>query len=242
MKKWETKNGYKIFRVSSGRSNVYLISNGNVTVMIDTAIQSNYPRLLKNIYTLGIPEQNIDLLILTHTHFDHCKNAYAIQQKFHCSILMSEKEAEFTISGYTNIPEGVFKITKIISNLGKHLGPAFFGYPPFLPDILIADEYIWKQNDFFISVISTKGHSKGSVSVIVDHEIAIVGDAMMGTYKNAIIPPFADDVKEMIQSWNKLLNTGCTLFLPGHGNAIERELVKKIYNKYAKKYNFPIHL
>ncbi len=93
------------------------------------------------------------------------------------------------------------------------------------------------QNDFSIQIISTYGHSQGSLSIIVDHEIAIVGDAMLGTIHDSIFPPFADDIPKMIHSWNKLLNTTCTLFLPGLGRAIKRELLEKEYLTYSKKYS-----
>ena len=67
--------------------------------------------------------------------------------------------------------------------------------------------------------------------MIVDNEIAIVGDAMLRFFKNSVFPPFADDIKEMIKSWGKLLKTECNLFLPGHGKEIKRELLQREYNK-----------
>jgi Zn-dependent hydrolases, including glyoxylases len=85
--------------------------------------------------------------------------------------------------------------------------------------------------DANIRVISTPGHSIGSISVIVDNEVAIVGDALFGIFSNSVFPPFADDVKTLIDSWGKLLKTNCTLFLPAHGRPITRELLEREYNK-----------
>jgi glyoxylase-like metal-dependent hydrolase (beta-lactamase superfamily II) len=45
------------------------------------------------------------------------------------------------------------------------------------------------------------------ISIIIDDEIAIVGDAMVGTIPDSIYPPFADDKKLLIKSWKKLLKT-----------------------------------
>jgi glyoxylase-like metal-dependent hydrolase (beta-lactamase superfamily II) len=80
-------------------------------------------------------------------------------------------------------------------------------------------------------------HSEDSISFLVDNEIAIVGDVMFGVIKNSIFPPFADKTDKMIKSWNRLLITDCIIFLPGHGNEIKRELLKKQYDKYARKQN-----
>jgi hypothetical protein len=66
----------------------------------------------------------------------------------------------------------------------------------------------------------------GSISLIIDDEIAAVGDAMVGTLPGKIYPPFADDVPELIRSWEILLNTGCGTFLPAHGSAKRRQLVE----------------
>ena len=48
---------------------------------------------------------------------------------------------------------------------------------------------------------------------------------------------FADDEDEMIRSWEKLLNTGCSLFLPSHGIAIKSVLVKREFQKRNKSRN-----
>jgi len=236
MKKWKTKNGYEIFLVLTGRSNSYLISTEKVNVLVDTGNQSSYYRLQKNIDSLELVQKKIALLILTHTHYDHCQNALTISERENCRILMSKKEMEFAESGFTPLPKGTYLLTNLISNLGNMIGQRRFGFKPFKPDLLIDEEMIWIQNGFKIKIIRTNGHSKGSISVIVDNEIAIVGDAMLGVYKESVFPPFADDIKGMIQSWEKLLNTKCELFLPGHGKEIRRELLQREYNNYARKH------
>lgn len=75
------------------------------------------------------------------------------------------------------------------------------------------------------------------ISVIVDNEFAIVGDTMFGVFKKSIFTPFSDNIKELIKSWGKLLNTDCSIFLSGHGEKINRELLKSEYNKYATEYS-----
>jgi len=135
------------------------------------------------------------------------------------------------------LPEGTFPIARLIVNLGKKIGQRKFGYKPFIPDLLVTDKLDLKM--FNVSIISTGGHSAGSISIIVDNEIAIVGDAMLGVFKESVFPPFADDTKEMVKSWGRLLETKCHTFLPGHGHAIKRELLQREFDKYARKYNIP---
>ncbi len=101
--------------------------------MVDTGNLVSYHRLQKNFDSLSLASTNISLLILTHSHFDHCRNAFAIQQHEHCLILMSEKEAAFTKTGYTPLPDGTFQLTRFISRLGNLIGKKRFGYTPFFP-------------------------------------------------------------------------------------------------------------
>ena len=241
MKKWRTKNGYEVCLVLTGKSNSYLIHRENVNVLVDTGNSPYYQLLRKNIDSLGLPHKKITLLILTHTHYDHCQNAYAIKNDDNCRILMSEKEAEFAINGFTPLPSGTIQITKLISCLGSWIGRRRFGFKPFNPDILAGKDLDWKENGFEIKIIGTRGHSQGSVCVIVDNEIAIVGDEMLGVYRNSVFPPFADDVTGMIRGWGTLLNTACELFLPGHGKAINRELLQSEYLKYSKKHKITVN-
>lgn len=236
MQKWKTKNGYIIFQVLSGRSNSYLISSDKINILVDTGKKLSCKLLQKNIDSLNL-NRTITSLILTHTHYDHCQNTFTIKEHEKCEIVMSEKEARYAEQGFTTLPKGTFPISQLISRLGNKIGAKSFGYKPFTPDILVNEEFDFKPNNMNIKIISTSGHSKGSISIIVDNEIAIVGDAMIGVYKNSIFPPFADDKEEMIISWGKLLKTGCNIFLPGHGKEISRELLQNEYTLYSQKLN-----
>jgi len=226
MRNWKLKNGYTIFQVLILRSNCFLISCPNGNILVDTGIKGSRTRLMKNIKSLNLPNSKIDFLILTHSHFDHCRNARYLQENENCKIIMSENEAEYARTGYTTLPEGTIQLTKLVSVLGNIIGEKGFGFDVFNPDILVKENLSLSESGFDIEIIATPGHSIGSLSVIVNNEIAIVGDTMFGVFKNSIFPPFADNTRELIASWKKLFNTGCYLFLPGHGTAIKRELVK----------------
>jgi len=230
MKSWETRNGYKIYQVLDGRSNSYLISYKNSNVLVDTGKYSAYNRLNKNIDSIELANPEISSLILTHTHFDHCQSASRLKEQTKCKIIVSEKASEYIENGYSPLPNGTMMIPKFLSRVGKKLGKYRFGYTSFEPDLLVKDHI--SLEGLHVDIIATEGHSSDSISVIVDNEIAIVGDAMFGIFKNSVFPPFADNIEEMVKSWGLLLNTSCKTFLPGHGKEINRELLQKEYEKY----------
>jgi len=234
MKNWQTKNGYQIFQVLKGRSNSYLICVDNKNILVDTGKQSAFEHLQKNIR--AIKQNHIDFLILTHTHYDHCENAHSIQEKYKCIIIVSKYEAESAANGFTVLPKGTFAVTKFISNIGNLIGKRWFAYKTFDSDILVDEEFDLREFGLNVRLINTNGHSKGSICIIVDNEIVLVGDTLLGSFLNTVFPPFADDISLTIQSWLKLLETGCNLFLPGHGKEIKRTLLHKEYEKYRLKY------
>lgn len=213
-----------------------MISAKQKNILVDTGPQSSYKKLLQNIKSVKSDNEIIDILILTHSHYDHCQNAFMIKKDFNSRIIMSESESAYVLKGYTPLPNGSFGITKFISFVGKKLGKRHFGYTPFSADTILKESYELTDNGLDIKLIDTNGHSIGSISVIVDNEIALVGDTMLGKFKQSIFPPFADDIDQMIRSWEKLLKTNCTTFLPGHGKEISRELVQKELEKYGPRH------
>mgnify|MGYP002640277003 CR=1 FL=1 len=119
--------------------------------------------------------------------------------------------------------------------MGQKLPKKLFSYQGFPPDVLVKEDGILEIEG--LKIVLSPGYTEGSISLIVDEEIAIVGDAMFGIFRNSIIPPFADDQKAMIQSWEKLLHTRAHIFIPGHGKEINRNLLKKELKKYQKLEN-----
>jgi glyoxylase-like metal-dependent hydrolase (beta-lactamase superfamily II) len=235
MKNLTTKKGTTIYRILSGRSNSYLISTSEYNILVDTGKSSAYKRLIDGISSLKLKNNRIDSLILTHTHFDHCQNAAIIKEKYQCKVILSEKDKGFIKQGYTTLPKGTNFFTKIISAFGNHILWKSCRYRPFVGDVLIKDSLDFEKLFSDIRIINTEGHSQGSISIIVDNEIAIVGDAMFGVFKNSVFPPFADNPDELIESWSILLNTDCERFLPGHGVFITRNTLLNEYYKYSKK-------
>jgi hydroxyacylglutathione hydrolase len=233
MQKWESKTGTSIFKVLAGRSNSYLIHTKKGNLLVDTGPTSSFRNLLCNLQKYGLQLQNIDFLLLTHSHFDHCQNAHLIREQSKCKICASKYETDFMKHGYTPLPKGTFLYTRLLSNIGNKIGPKRFGYMPFTPDINVSEQS--DPENYPIKIIATPGHSEGSISVIVDNEIAIVGDTLFGVFKNSVFPPFADDTSELIKSWKKLLSTQCHTFLPGHGSEISRDLLQKEFIKHSGK-------
>jgi len=231
----KTQKGTPIHHLIAGFNNLFLIESQKEWILVDTGRRLIYPKLKRRLEK-KLPKKTPLLLFLTHTHYDHCQNAAKLKKDFNAKIMVSQTDLNYIRKGYSPIPNGTFFSTKLVSFLGRKLKPPFIKYQPFEEDIPVDDEFVIPNESVDLKAIKTAGHSAGSMSLIVDHEIALVGDALFGVQKNSVFPPFADDVPEMIRSWKKLLDTGCEWYLPGHGRKVHRSLLKKEYEKHAKSF------
>ncbi|MDD4374510.1 MAG: MBL fold metallo-hydrolase [Bacteroidales bacterium] len=230
MKRWKTKSGYEIIQILSGRSNVFLLTNGDKNVLIDTSVSRLWNRLQQRLKKLGI--NNIDYLFLTHAHFDHAANANRIKSKFNASVIIHKNEVGYLLKGDNILPKGTTFITRpMVKVFSKLFSSSLFKYDPCEPDLVVDSYYDLKDIGFHAYLIHTPGHTIGSMSLIVDDEIAMVGDTMFGVFKWSVFPPYAEDEKIMIKSWGKLLATNCLIFIPSHGTENFRLLVQKDYKK-----------
>jgi len=229
MKTWKTSGGTIIIRILSGRSNVFLVTNGTKNILVDTGCGFEWRLLKLRLNKLTV--YHLDCLILTHSHFDHAGNAARIRKVFKTPVIIHSMEGHYLSSGTNPVPGGTFAYSKAIVKMLSWITSSIGRYRSCRHDILAESAYALSDFGINAYIMHTPGHSAGSVSVIIDDEIAIVGDAMFGVFPGSAFPPFAEDSRQLINSWGKLLDTGCSLFLPSHGSANRRELVQKDYHR-----------
>ena len=224
---WTTKNGYTVSPLLHGARTSYLISHNHKHVLVDVGTKNKYQEL-KDKLNYCLNGDKLNYLILTHTHFDHVQNTSSIKEDFEPLIIVNKKEADDLSEGKNHLAKGYDLFTKFIL-LFEH--PIFVGYDGVKADILV-DKDNFKVDDLNIKIILTPGHTIGSMSVIVDNEIALCGDTIFGAFKNSIMPPFVNDRGEIVKSWEKLVNTPCRMFFPGHGHRVDRQV---ILNEISKR-------
>lgn len=233
MNKWTTKSGYAIHKILGFRCNVFLVSHDKHHFLIDCGSKSFRNPLMRNLNKLGI--NHLDGLILTHSHFDHAGNSLFIRNKFSCPVIIHSAEANYLATGCSPLPHGTNPITKFLINSLNGKLPVWAQYEPCMPDIVISENYTLAEQGFEAYLMPTPGHSPGSTSLILDNEIAITGDAMFGIFPGSVFPPFADNVKQLIQSWELLLETGASIFLPSHGQSRQNSTLKLQLEKYKQR-------
>ena len=233
MKTFVTSTGCIIQRIFFGGFNVFLIKQNDRTILVDTGVRSAWKKLQKRLDKAGRPE----MVILTHTHFDHTGNAGNIFKHYSPVFIVQERERRFLEEGYSPIPHGTRPWTKFVYKLGEHKFPYWFRVEGVPDTLAFGERYDLSGSGISGSCLHTPGHSSGSVSVVLDNEFALVGDTLTGFIPGSAFPPWADDPVELIRSWKKLLDTGCHTFLPGHGFTLKRNRLLREFERRNRKIN-----
>lgn len=222
-----------VIPIRLGSAHCYFLPSSNGGVLIDAGIHNKHNHLKSVLLAHEYDIRDIHYIILTHTHHDHVGSLSDIKRMSGAKIIVHREEAGFLQKGRTPLPKGTFLWTKTMVRIGKLL--RIGSYPAVTPDFIIADELQLSEFDFSLDIISTPGHTSGSLTIIVDEELAFVGDTMFNIRHDTVFPPFANDESALLSSWNRLLGTSCHTFFPGHGRPIEREKLEHSYQKALKK-------
>jgi hydroxyacylglutathione hydrolase len=229
MTAWETRSNHAVQRVLAGRSNAFLLSSGSGRILVDTGRGNRWAALERRLADAGV--DRLDALVLTHAHFDHAENARRVRDRFRAMVIIHEAEAGFLERGDAPLPAGTVLPTRLLtSRLRRALQPRF-QYDGCPVDLAVTDRFDLARWGFNGYLLHTPGHSAGSMSVVLDGDLALVGDAMVNLPWARVFPPFADDVRQLVRSWDRLLRTGCRVFLPGHARPIDRPLLERSFER-----------
>jgi hydroxyacylglutathione hydrolase len=230
---WNTVNGYKIYQILDGCSNCFIVEADNIFIMVDTGRKNKWKELQTKLNRLGVNQANFKALILTHAHYDHVENAYKIKSKYGTKIIINKLESDCLESG-KNSKIGIARMKDSkFKELIQKIIAGYYKYKPAKSDNLTKETYDLKELGFNnCRIIRTPGHTPGSVCIVIDDEIVITGDTMIGISGNTL-PWYYVSKEDLLKSWKKILDTGSGLYLPAHGIAVTREILTQNYMKLA---------
>ena len=181
-------------------SHVYLIKGDTKNVLIDTGVAGKFPVLKSRLTELGLRVKGVNLIILTHEHYDHI-GATAF---FHRTAVIAahrlaanklELQDEFvTLSKYRNQPS-----------------------KPFWVDIWLEDGSIIDLGNYELQVIHTPGHTSGCICLYEPRAgLLFTGDTVFagGTLSEIAV---GGNVSDYVNSVRRLSNLKVKQLYPGHG-------------------------
>jgi hydroxyacylglutathione hydrolase len=181
-------------------SHVYLIQGRDKNVLIDTGVSSNLRNLVKCLKHLGMQARDINLVILTHEHFDHIGAAAFF---FKTAIIAAHRLAANKIE----LQDEFVTLTRYHDAASK----------PFYAHLWLEDDALIALGNYELRVIHTPGHTSGCICVYEPNErLLFSGDTVFakGTLSEIATSGNISDYVDSLQRLNTLrIDRMC----PGHG-------------------------
>ncbi|MGD8764530.1 MAG: MBL fold metallo-hydrolase [Desulfobacteraceae bacterium] len=230
--------GNMIHTIPLGFDNTYVVKD-NGAIMIDGGDPKKGKAFLKSLEEIGIKPEEIQLIILTHGHWDHIGSAAEIKEMTGAKVVMHKNEKHWLQESLKPMPPGVSTWGKISTKLFSWTIVPFVHIRPTEVDIVLEDdEFSLEEYGISGKIIYTPGHSSGSVSVLLESGEAFVGDLAMNKFPLRLspgLPIYAEDWPKLLDSWQMLLNQGAKMIYPSHGKAFSAEIISAALSKEAKK-------
>ena len=190
----------------------HLIDTGDGLILIDTGYPQNLYLLINSIYKLGFSPYDVKYIIHSHGHYDHLGGTKAF-----CELTGAKT---FIGSGDETYADGKDDLT-----WAKELGYTGY-YETFTPDVIMHDGDVIELGNTKIEVISTPGHTPGTMSIFFDVEedgktyhVAMHG----GVGLNSLTKDFLDKYnlpyslrEEFIKGIDKVIDRDVDIFIGNH--------------------------
>lgn len=216
----------KVTTITLGISNLFLIRDKG-TILVDTGADASKEKYLKLFADLELNPKEIELIIISHGHYDHFAHLSELKELTGAPVLCHKHAAHALQTGKNSevIPRN--QLGKEILEMLKENKPIVV--KPVQPDLIMDSTFDLNQYGVSGKVIHTPGHSHCSISVILDSGEAIVGDMLVSSpFTGELCAAyFASDEDMLFSNIRNLLNSA-HIFYGGHGGPFTREEVLKI--------------
>ncbi|MEL7467526.1 MAG: MBL fold metallo-hydrolase [Pseudomonadota bacterium] len=186
----------------------YLVGQGDLA-LIDPGPEGSAH--LDAIMAALTPDEKITDIIVTHSHRDHSPGARVLSERTGAPVWAWGAHGA-----------GITPTMQALIDTGAEIGGGEGGDFDFAPDRNLADGDSVLGGDWTLTALYTPGHMSNHISLELQGTgIVFTGDLVMGFATTLVSPPDGDMAAFMSSLERLSERTDDTLYLPGHGHAVE---------------------
>ncbi len=218
-----------IIPISLGIVTSYVL-RGRSVIAIDAGPQGKAERFARGLARSGILPEHVQLIVLTHGHWDHIGSARDVKALTGAKLAMHQADRASLEESLVRLPPGTTAWGRAFIAIERLFLPRIT-IPAATVDVILGDDPL-SLADYGIPgrILHTPGHSPGSVSILLDTGEAFVGDLAMNGFplrRTPGLPIIAEDPTAVVDSWHRLLKAGARVVYPAHGKPFPADVIRR---------------
>lgn len=200
----------EIKRIKCSNVNCYIVKDGDNSILVDTARIRDRERILE-----CCSKEHITLILLTHTHLDHCQNAGFLSEQLQVPVAIAREDEDLIADNMRQELKADTLLGKVVLSVSiqsfhKDVLPAF------QPEVFLKDGDSLEPYGIHAKVIALPGHTDGSIGIDVEGDGLIVGDALMNMFYPTVSMLYHNR-NMMLKSAERISSFGDRVIYFGHG-------------------------
>lgn len=227
---------FEVIPIKGMIENAYLIK-GRRIALVDTLSPSGWRKLQKVLRASRISAGDIEFILITHHHFDHCGNLARLKELSGATVIAGEADVP-VIDGTAPSPPPS-KLNRLGRVLGKIPEPVVNSYQKYdkvKVDRLVSGGEMIEELE--LEVIALPGHTPGGVGYYdPEGKRAFIGDLVSYWLSSARMPTISasESIEQIRGSQELLVGLDLETAYPGHGVVIQPNASKTIGSFVARK-------
>jgi Zn-dependent hydrolases, including glyoxylases len=206
----------------------YLFLTPKTAVLVDTGYDFSAPAMLAKIQE-KLAGRPLDLILLTHSHYDHLNGCAVIQQAYRSATVAAHPRVS-AILAKANARKTMRELNEVAA------ANAGFSYTPTIDQIRIDRDITDGERillpDMTVRVLETPGHTHCCLSFYFEeYDVIATCESSCILLENRLIPEFVVSYQAALQSIGKCAAIGASRVALSHGVLLEGDDAKEYFDR-----------